>query len=106
MLWQNNISIFHEPESDIHFFEYGAKWNAQKKTGKRSIKSKLNYWFEKHGCIFVFMSIDYGNSTGTPWDDVCRGFNKLDYNDDYVKQMTSYVSDTSYNRNKETKFDY
>lgn len=106
MLWQNNVSVFHEPESTIHFFEYGAKWNSPKKTGKRTIKSKLNYWFEKNDCIFVFMSIDYGNSTGTPWDDVCRGFNKLDYNDEYVKQMTSYVSNTGYNRSKETKFDY
>lgn len=106
MLWQNNVSVFHEPESDIHFFEYGAKWNAPKKTGKRTIKSKLNYWFEKHGDIYVIMSIDYGASTGQPWDDVIRGFNLLDYNDLYVQQMTEYVKDTEYDRSRESRFDY
>lgn len=106
MLWQNNVSVFHEPESDIHFFEYGAKWDAPKKTGKRTIKSKLNYWFEKHGDIYVIMSIDYGASTGQPWDDVIRGFNLLDYNDSYVQQMTEYVKDTDYDRSRESRFDY
>jgi hypothetical protein len=106
MLWQNNISVFHEPESDIHFFEYGAKWNDPKKSGKRTIKSKLNYWLEYNGDILVFMSVDYGESTGSPWDDVARGFNLLDYNDQYVKQMTAYVIGTDYDRNREKNFDY
>lgn len=106
MLWQINVSPFHEPESDIHFFEYGAKWDAAKKTGKRTIKSKLNYWLEYQGDIYVFVSIDYGESSGKPWDDVARGFNLLDYNDEYVKSITSYVSDTAYDRAKEKNFDY
>lgn len=104
MLWQNNVSVFHEPESAIHFFEYGAKWDAPKKTGKRTIKSKLNYWLERHGCIFIFMSIDYGQSTGTPWDDVARGFNRLDYANPYVQQMAQYA--IGYDPSSEQDFDY
>lgn len=106
MIWQTNISPFHEPEAALHFFEYGAKWNDPYKTGKRTIKSKTNYWLEHHGDIYVFMSIDYGESTGTPWDDVIRGFNLLDYNNEYVKRMTNYVSNTNYNREREKNFDY
>lgn len=106
MLWQNNISIFHEPESTIHFFEYGAKWDDTYKTGKRTIKSKTNYWFENMGDIYVMMSVDYGASTGTPWDDVIRGFNLLPYDNKFVAAMTDYVSDTAYNRERESRFDY
>lgn len=106
MIWQQNISPFHEPETDIHFFEYGAAWNAPKKTGNRTIKSKLNYWQEIHGAIYVFVSVDYGMSDGKPFDDVIRGFNLLDYNDPYVQRMMQYASDTDYDGSREAKYDY
>jgi len=106
MVWQTNISPFHEPESALHFFEYGAKWNDLPYSGNRTIKSKLNYWFKKYEDMFVCMSVDYGESNGQPWDDVSRGWNLLDYNDPFVKRMTEYVSDTNYNRTREAAFDY
>ena len=106
MIWQVNIAPFHEPESALRFFEYGAKWNDPQYTGRRTIKSKQNYWFAKDVDIFVCMSIDYGESNGQPWDDVSRGWNLLDYNDPYVKRMTEYVADTNYNRTRESAFDY
>jgi hypothetical protein len=43
---------------------------------------------------------------GDPWDTLSRGINLLDYNDEYVKQMTEYVGETAYDRSKEKNFDY
>jgi len=94
-------------ESDLHFFEHGVGWDCGYKEGWRSSKSKLNYWTEKHGDIYAFLSVDYGTMAyGDPWDTLARGINRLDYNDEYVKQMTEYVKDTDYNRQRETNFDY
>lgn len=94
-------------ESDIHFFEHGNRWNDTPYTGGRTSKSKLNYWIERHGDIYVYISIDYGTMKyGDPWDTLARGINRLDYNNEYVKQMLDYVKDTPYDMNKETNFDY
>lgn len=113
-LW-GSVKCFHnlfEPidgnyEKDLHFFEHGARWDAGYKEGWRTSKSKLCYWTEKHGDIWVYLSIDYGTMVyGDPWDTLARGINRLDYNDEFVKQMTDYVSDVNYNRERETNFDY
>lgn len=113
-MW-NNVGEFHniinpadgKYESDIHFFEHGARWDCGYKEGWRSSKSKLNYWIERHGDIYAFLSIDFGTMVyGDPWDTLSRGINLLDYNDAYVKQMADYVSGTPYDRSKEKNFDY
>lgn len=113
-MW-NNVGEFHniinpsdgKHESDINFFEHGNKWNDKQYTGWRTSKSKLNYWLERHGDIYVYVSVDYGTMIlSDPWDTLARGINLLDYNNDYVKHMTDYVKDTPYDRNREKNFDY
>ena len=118
MAWQNTIADLHcrtdvkdrkssEAENDIHFFEYDAPWDAPKGTGTRTIKSKLNYWIERHGDIYVFLSVDYGKDPIPQlWGTMANAVSLLDKNDKYVKQMKEYVKDTSYNEKLEGKFDY
>lgn len=113
-MW-GNVSCFHnlfEPvggkyEADLHFFEHGARWDCGYKEGWRSSKSKMCYWTERHGDFYVYLSIDYGTMVyGDPWDTLARGINRLDYDDEFVQQMTEYVKDVNYNRERETNFDY
>lgn len=113
-MW-GNVAEFHnliEPidgsfEKDLHFFEHGVRWDAGYKEGWRTSKSKACYWTEKHGDIYAYLSIDYGTMVyGDPWDTLARGINRLDYNDEFVQQMTEYVSETNYSRERETNFDY
>jgi predicted phosphodiesterase len=118
MAWQNTIADLHcrtdvkdrkssEAENDIHFFEYDAPWDAPKGTGTRNIKSKLNYWIERHGDIYVFLSVDYGKDPIPQlWGTMANAVNLLDKSDKYVKQMKEYVKDTPYNEKLEGKFDY
>lgn len=116
MAWQNTIANLHcrtdvkdrkSSEADIHFFEYDALWDAPKGTGTRTIKSKLNYWIERHRDIYVFLSVDYGKDPLPQlWGTMANAVNLLDKNDKYVKQMKEYVKDTSYNEKLEEKFDY
>lgn len=113
-MW-NNVSVFHNTftpkdgkyEYDIHFFEYGQPWNGETYTKGRTTKSKLNFWTEQNGDIYVFISIDYGRDTiNDPWDTLARGINLLELSDPYVQQMQSYVSDTPYDSSRERNFDY
>lgn len=90
-IWQRNVAVLHGSESSLSFFS-------------DTSKGRLSYWFEKEGDIFVFMSIDYG--TSAVYNDVIRGINYLDYNDADVQSIMSYISDTGYDRTKETRFDY
>ena len=92
-LWK--IYGYADKNDYIQFFEYDGQWNRQK-TGNRTVKSKLNYWVELFGDIYVFLSIDYGEDTGEVWDEQARGYHMLDKNNKYVKQMVEYVSDTNY----------
>lgn len=77
--------------ADIHYFG-------------TTFKDRLNFYYEYMGDLFVYISVDYGKSTERY--DVIRAINRLDYDSKYVKQMTDYVSDTKYDRSKETNFDY
>lgn len=113
-MW-NKVGNFHnilnppddKYESDIRFFEHGLPWDGTPYTGGRTTKSKLNYWFERHGDIYVCLSVDYGKMVyGDPWDTLARGINLLDYGDPYVKQMLDYVKDTPYDQSREKNFDY
>jgi predicted phosphodiesterase len=117
MMWQDTIADLHcrpeiedrksaEAESDIHFYEYGAEWDDPKHTGERTIKSKLSYWTERHGDIYVFLSLDYGKDTipGT-WGTLANAVSLLDDTDD-VRRLREYVSDTGYDESRERKFDY
>lgn len=103
MLWQQNVSAFHNPEEDINFFEYGAHWNDPRNRGNRTIQSKTNYWFEMMGDIYVFLSVDYGQAKQD--NDVIRGFYLLDKSDKFTKQMQEYVRDTDYVK-EDGRFDY
>lgn len=69
-----------------------------------SFKDHLNFFFEKQGDIWLFVSVDYGRSFERY--DVIRAVNPLDYDDANVKVMTEYVKDTPYDRTKEKNFDY
>lgn len=77
--------------ADVHYFG-------------TTFKDHLNFFFERHGDLHVFISIDYGMSLQRY--DVIRAINPLDYDDENVKLMTDYVSDTPYDRSRESKFDY
>ena len=91
----------------IQFFEYDGKWNEQQYGRGRTTKSKLSYWVELNGDIYVFLSIDYGaHANPNVWDWCARGMNLLNHNDPYVKQMEAYVADTPYDRSRERLFDY
>ena len=103
MIWQDNISTYHCPEDDIHFFEYGAHWDDPRKTGVRNIKSKTSYWFQRGNDMYVFLSVDYGDSRVE--NDVIRGFYLMNKNDGYVNQMKAYVKDTDYVK-ENGMFDY
>lgn len=111
-LWQNNVASLHcipgateNTEKDIHFFEYGAKWNAPQRTGIRNAHSKQNFWFEKNGDIYVFVSIDYKETNGSV-NGLSQAINLLDKSNSYVKELKKYVKDTPYNESKEKNFDY
>lgn len=69
-----------------------------------TFKDHLNFFFEKQGDLHVFISVDYGLSRERY--DVIRAINPLDYDDQNVKLMTEYVSDTPYDRQREKNFDY
>ena len=88
---------YKEKTDYIQFFEYDGAWDKQY-YGDRTVKSKLSYWFEHKGDIFVNLSIDYGDDTGEVWDEQCRGYHMLDKRDKYVQQMIDYVGDTNYRR--------
>ena len=92
-LWTNYG--YKEKIDYMQFFEYDGVWNKQYHAD-RTVKSKLSYWFEHKGDIYVFLSIDYGTDTGEVWDEQTRGYHLLDKNNKYVKQMKEYVSDTNY----------
>lgn len=118
MMWQDTIADLHchtdvddrkssEAEDDIHFFEYGARWDDPKHTGERTIKSKLSYWTERHGDIYVFLSVDYGDDMlPGQWGTLANAISLLDKNSPDVQRMMDYVSDTEYNMDLESRFDY
>jgi hypothetical protein len=81
-LWTNYG--YKEKTDYIQFFEYDGAWNKQY-YADRTTKSKLSYWFEHKGDIYVFLSIDYGTDTGEVWDEQTRGYHLLDKNNKYVK---------------------
>ena len=91
-MWEQCVGKFHGDESRIHFFDPSTD------------KGRLTYWVEKMGDVHVYLSIDYGVSLDRY--DVLRGINHLDYTDPNVQALTTYVSDTSYDRNREHNFDY
>lgn len=107
-LWQNVSSFLPSSDDyDIHFFEYGAKWDAPQYSGHRRTKSKLNFWFEFCGTIWVFTSVDYGTDRYTdPWDTLIRGINLIDFSDPYAKEMLKYVDMSDADRLHEANFDY
>ena len=92
--------------NDIHYFRYKNQvdsnnlsgWNRDS-GGVLNNYSKLNYWFEKNGDIYVIMSIDYGNDT---WDIPTEMHDHMirarrireEYatsSDTYIAAMRSYV---------------
>ena len=89
-LWYQTVASLANG-ADVHYFG-------------TTFKDHLNFFFEKHGDLHVFISIDYGASFERY--DVIRAVNRLDYDDPNVKLMTEYVSDTPYDRKRETNFDY
>ena len=89
-------------QKDMYFFEYDGAWN-QQRVGDRNVFSKLSYYLPKGNNIFVFLSLDYGIK---PRKADARASNLLDMDNKYVKQMKSYVADTSYNEAKEQKYNY
>ena len=93
-------------QKDMHFFEYDGAWNTQY-AGGRTNQGKLSYWYKKDNDIYVFLSIDYGDTPlpGT-WGVMSRAMNLLNADDKYVKQMKEYVADTAYDQNKDKLFDY
>ena len=95
---------YKEKTDYMQFFEYDGQWDKQY-FGDRTVKSKLSYWFEYKGDIYVTLSIDYGDDTGEVWDEQCRGYHLLDKRDKYVQQMIDYVKDTNYKR-ENGSFDY
>ena len=111
-LWQDNVAKLHcipgattDTEKDIHFFEYGAKWNDPQRSGTRNAHSKQSFWFEKNGDIYVFMSVDYKQPGGRT-NGLSQAISLLDKNNEYVKQIKKYVKDTPYDESKEKNFDY
>lgn len=91
----------------IQFLEYDGNWNEQQYGPGRTTKSKLSYWVEMHGDIYVFLSVDYGvQANPRVWDWLARGMNLLDQKDPYVKQMEAYVVDTLYDYSCEKRFNY
>lgn len=113
-LWQNTITQLHcipgattDIEADINFFEYGAAWDDPQRSGTRNAHSKQNYWFERHGDIYVFLSVDYGTDPIQSGDSgtLARAVNLLPSNQ-YVDAMKAYVSDTPYDDTKEANFNY
>ena len=91
---------------DMHFFEYDGSWDKQNTKG-RTNQSKLSYWWKKDKEIYVFLSLDYGDTPlpGT-WGVMARAMNLLDMNDKYVVEMEKYVSDTAYDKDKDKLFNY
>jgi hypothetical protein len=89
-LWYQTVQSL-ASDADVHYFG-------------TTFKDHLNFFFERHGDLHVFISVDYGMSLERY--DVIRAINPLDYDDANVKQMTDYVSDTPYDRSRESKFDY
>lgn len=92
----------------IQFFEYGAPWNVQhyNNDAGRTVKSKLNYWLEYKGDIYVFLSVDYGkHKKPWIWDWCSRAMNKFELTN-YVSQMMAFVEDTPFDPYKEDAFDY
>ena len=66
--------------------------------------SKLNYWLKKDDCIFIFLSLDYGNDiwgVSSGWHDRmihARTIINVNEDDPYIKRMKEYVSDTKYSK--------
>ena len=89
-MWQKNVLSLAKG-ADIHYLS-------------DSQKERSNFWFEKNGDLYIFISIDYGASNARY--EVIRAINQLDYSDANVQLMTQYVADTDYNRSKESIFDY
>jgi len=95
-----------EANGDMHFFEYGGHWNEQR-TGNRTNESKLSYWYERDGVMYVYLSIDYGEDPNLCWGMMTMACNKLDYTNDYVKQMEDYtILRTLYKRETNDPFNY
>ena len=95
-----------EENKDMHFFEYDGAWDKQY-VATRTNQSKLSYWWQKDKDIYVFLSIDYGDTPlpGT-WGVMARAMNLLDMSDKYVVEMENYVSDTTYDKDKDKLFNY
>ena len=100
---------------NMFFFEYDGVWDQYVGgAGKRTNQSKLSYWiqtsnelYKTEKDIYVFLSLDYGDSPiKGNYKVMSKAVNLLDMNDKYVKQMKEYVADTDYDEAKEQKFNY
>lgn len=66
--------------------------------------SKLNYWLRKDDCVFIFLSLDYGDDTWkvtSGWHDRmihARTILNLNVDDPYIRRMKEYVTDTKYSK--------
>lgn len=91
---------------DMKFFEYNGKWDEQR-VGTRNVRSKMSYWIEMHGDIYVFLSLDYGEHKYTDQAGyTSQAMNKLDYNDKYTKQILPFAVEGGYEANLDKNFDY
>ncbi len=76
-------------------------WNAGN-NGMRNGYSKLNYWLKKDDCLFIFLSVDYGDDVweiNNKWHDRmihARTIINLDTDDPYIRRMKEFVADTGY----------
>lgn len=87
-------------------------WNTGSK-GMRNNYSKLSYWLQKGGEIYIFLSVDYGDDiwpVNAVWHDRmvhARTVIDVTSDDPYVRRMVEYVADTGYsNADKPYNFQY
>jgi hypothetical protein len=68
----------------------------------RNGSSKLNFWLKKDDCIYIYLSVDYGDDTWgvtSGWHDRmihARTIINLNTDDPYVRRMKEFVKDTGY----------
>ena len=97
--------VFLGDESDIVFFEFDGVWN-QRLGGKgRTGVSKTSYYTIKHGDIFVFLSLNYGE-TKSLYGYSSQAFNMLDYSNKYTAAIIDKAKEAGYNQAVDGAYDY
>jgi len=90
-------------------------YNEEVFSGNQTALSKLNYWVEYQGDIYVFISVDYGediwrnlyNYKGSPMKMLnAKHIIEKDENDPYIKEMFEYAEANGYNASVDAKYDF